>query len=100
MWQVCINCILKGEQPKCHSCMVRGRVVGWDVLPECCKGCDFISAEGKCAAFGSVDGIKNDSCGLRASPRGIKDYSKLREELSDAAPEGGVSNAEYSEKGD
>lgn len=92
MQQVCINCIIKGEQPHCHSCMVRGRVVGWDLLPECCKGCDYISSDGHCAAFGSTKGVKEDRCGLRSSPLGIKDYSKLREEHQNDTQEGGVTN--------
>ena len=99
MRQVCINCILKGEQPICHTCMVRGQVVGWDCLPECCKGCDYIDENGHCAVVRTTNGIKDDRCGIRSSPRGVKDYSKLREEFPDNAWEGGVTNAEHSEKG-
>ena len=77
---MCINCILKAEQPKCHSCMVRGITVGWDALPECCKGCDFIDEHGHCAVFKSLDTIDKERCGCRQSGRKVKDWSKLREE--------------------
>lgn len=85
---MCINCILKAEQPACHSCMVRGVTVGWDTLPECCKGCDYINENGRCAAFGSVGWLTGDTCGLRSQGRIVKDWSKLREEM------GGETDAE------
>lgn len=48
-------------------------------VPKCCQSCDYYkplvtiaSVYGRdCAAFGRIDGVKNDSCGLW-SPRMIR----------------------------
>ena len=40
------------------------------IIPACCKTCDFYRpkfwrmAGRECAAFGTVDGVKDDRCGL------------------------------------
>ena len=89
MQQQCISCI-RGRGPVlCQNCMVRGNIPGWDELPTCCKGCDYMDAKGVCMALRSVEGVKENLCGLRSSPRGIKDYSKLTEAESRG---GGESN--------
>lgn len=84
-----MDCVRSQKPPICRDCMLRGNVPGWDELPTCCKGCDYMDAKGACAAFRSVEGVKENRCGLRSSPRGIKDYSKLAEAES---REGGESN--------
>lgn len=87
MRQVCIACIKLGKEPVCKRCMVRGVTPGWEALPLCCRGCDYMDENGRCAAWGNVSGIKSDRCGLRSQPRNIVDWAKLRE--------GGEANAEH-----
>jgi len=73
--QICICCIEAGEEPVCRTCMVRGVIPGWDMLPNCCRGCDYIDELGKCAAFGTISGLKDERCGLRSSSRDITDWA-------------------------
>ncbi len=87
MRQVCIACIKLGEKPVCKQCMVRGVTPGWEALPKCCKGCNYIDENGHCAVPGDLSRIKDDSCGIRSQPKNIVDWSKIRE--------GGEADAEH-----